>query len=255
MFLLVGPSGVGKTETAVVLSDILYGGDRNMVVINMSEYKESSKVSNLTGSAKGLVGYGEGGVLTEAIRRKPHSVVLLDEMEKAHPGVQDIFYQVFDKGMLRDGEGRDIDFKNTVILMTSNAGTDAIMKLCADPETMPDPTSFAEALRPELLKTFKPAFLGRVNLVPYFPLKDDVLRGIIELKLGKVKRRVMGQLLPIARRCRRASSATPFLASASNSRNCGSLNGSFSAVPWTSTMPPEPVSTKLASASAFESSS
>jgi type VI secretion system protein VasG len=142
------------------------------------------------GSPPGYVGYGEGGVLTEAVRRRPYSVVLLDEMEKAHPGVQDVFYQVFDKGMLRDGEGRDIDFKNTVIIMTSNAGTDAIHKLCADPETMPDAAGLAESLRPDLLKIFKPAFLGRVTLVPYFPLSDDIMRQIIELQLKRIVRRV-----------------------------------------------------------------
>jgi type VI secretion system protein VasG len=190
VFLLVGSSGVGKTETAITLAELLYGGDQNMTVINMSEFKEEHKVSLLMGSPPGYVGYGEGGVLTEAVRRRPYSVVLLDEMEKAHPGVQDIFYQVFDKGMLRDGEGRDIDFKNTVILMTSNAGTDTIMKLCADASTRPDSEGLAEALRPDLLKTFKPAFLGRVTLVPYFPLTDDVMRGIIELQLGRIRRRV-----------------------------------------------------------------
>ena len=190
VFLFVGPSGVGKTETAVTLAELLYGGDQNMTVINMSEFKEEHKVSLLMGSPPGYVGYGEGGVLTEAVRRRPYSVVLLDEMEKAHPGVQDIFYQVFDKGSLRDGEGRDIDFKNTLILMTSNAGTDLIMKLCADPETCPDAAGLAEALHPELLKTFKPAFLGRVTLVPYFPLPDDVMRKIIELQLGRIARRV-----------------------------------------------------------------
>ena len=139
MFLLAGTSGVGKTETAIVLAELLYGGQQNMTVINMSEFKEEHKVSLLMGSPPGYVGYGEGGVLTEAVRRKPYSVVLLDEMEKCHPGVQDIFYQVFDKGTLRDGEGRDIDFKNTVILMTTNAGTDLIKKLCRDPDTAPDP--------------------------------------------------------------------------------------------------------------------
>ncbi len=190
VFLMCGTSGVGKTETAVALAEELYGGVQNMTVINMSEFKEEHKVSLLMGSPPGYVGYGEGGVLTEAVRRRPYSVVLLDEMEKAHPGVQDIFYQVFDKGSLRDGEGRDIDFKNTVVIMTSNAGTDAIMSLCADPDTMPDADGLAEALHPELLKTFKPAFLGRVKLVPYFPLGDDVMRKIIELKLGKVGRRV-----------------------------------------------------------------
>ncbi|MCI0629483.1 MAG: type VI secretion system ATPase TssH [Phycisphaerales bacterium] len=190
VFLMVGTSGVGKTETAIALAELLYGGDQNMTVINMSEFKEEHKVSLLMGSPPGYVGYGEGGVLTEAVRRKPYSVVLLDEMEKAHPGVQDIFYQVFDKGSLRDGEGRDIDFKNTVILMTSNAGTDLITKLCADPETRPDPAAFIEALHPELLKTFKPAFLGRVTVVPFYPLADDVMRKIIELQLGRIRRRV-----------------------------------------------------------------
>ncbi|MGO9109820.1 MAG: AAA family ATPase, partial [Thermoguttaceae bacterium] len=190
VFLLVGPSGVGKTETAIVLSELLYGGDQNMTVINMSEFKEEHKVSLLMGSPPGYVGYGEGGVLTEAVRRRPYSVVLLDEMEKAHPGVQDIFYQVFDKGTLRDGEGRDIDFKNTLILMTSNAGTDLVMKLCADPDTAPDAAGLAEAMHPELLKTFKPAFLGRVTMVPYFPLTDDVLRKIVELQLDRIRRRV-----------------------------------------------------------------
>jgi type VI secretion system protein VasG len=156
----------------------------------MSEFKEEHKVSLLMGSPPGYVGYGEGGVLTEAVRRKPYSVVLLDEMEKAHPGVQDIFYQVFDKGTLRDGEGRDIDFKNTVILMTSNAGTDLIMKLCADPETCPDAAGLAEALHPELLNTFKPAFLGRVTLVPFFPLTDEVMRMIVDLQLRRIAQRV-----------------------------------------------------------------
>ena len=190
VFLLVGPSGVGKTETAITLAELLYGGDQNMTVINMSEFKEEHKVSLLMGSPPGYVGYGEGGVLTEAVRRRPYSVVLLDEMEKAHPGVQDIFYQVFDKGNLRDGEGRDIDFKNTVILMTSNAGTDLIMKLCADPETCPDAAGLAEALHPELLNTFKPAFLGRVTMIPYFPLGDDVMRSIVKLQLGRIGRRI-----------------------------------------------------------------
>lgn len=190
VFLLVGPSGVGKTETAITLAELLYGGEQNMTVINMSEFKEEHKVSLLMGSPPGYVGYGEGGVLTEAVRRRPYSVVLLDEMEKAHPGVQDIFYQVFDKGMLRDGEGRDIDFKNTVVIMTSNAGSDTIMKLCADPDTRPDEAGLAEALRPDLLKTFKPAFLGRTIVVPYFPLSDEVMKGITELQLGRIRRRI-----------------------------------------------------------------
>jgi len=190
VFLLVGPSGVGKTETAITLAELLYGGDQNMTVLNMSEFKEEHKVSLLMGSPPGYVGYGEGGVLTEAVRRRPYSVVLLDEMEKAHPGIQDVFYQVFDKGSMRDGEGRDIDFKNTLIMMTSNAGTDLIMSLCADPETCPDAADLAEALHPELLKTFKPAFLGRVTLVPYFPLSDDVMQQIVALQLGRIARRV-----------------------------------------------------------------
>jgi type VI secretion system protein VasG len=191
VFLMVGTSGVGKTETALTLAELLYGGEQNLTVINMSEFKEEHKVSMLVGSPPGYVGYGEGGVLTEAVRRRPYSVVLFDEMEKAHPGVQDVFYQVFDKGQLRDGEGRDIDFKNTVIIMTSNAGTDAIAKLCADPETMPDAAGLAEALRPDLLKIFKPAFLGRVTLVPYFPLSDDVLRQIVKLQLERIRHRVV----------------------------------------------------------------
>jgi type VI secretion system protein VasG len=190
VFLFVGPSGVGKTETATALADILYGGDRNMVVINMSEYKESSKISNLTGSAKGLVGYGEGGVLTEAVRRKPYSVVLLDEVEKAHTDVQELFYQVFDKGMLQDSHGNDINFKNTIILLTSNVGTDTIMKVCADPDTRPDSKGLAEALRPDLLKSFKPALLGRMTVVPYFPLTDEVIRNITRMQLGRVAARV-----------------------------------------------------------------
>jgi type VI secretion system protein VasG len=190
VFMLVGTSGVGKTETAIALAELLYGGEQNMTTINMSEFKEEHKVSLLMGSPPGYVGYGEGGVLTEAVRRKPYSVVLLDELEKAHPGVQDVFYQVFDKGSMKDGEGRDIDFRNTVILMTTNAGTDTIMALNADPTTMPDAQGLGEALRPELLKHFKPAFLGRTTILPYFPLSDSVLRNIIGLKLNKIVKRV-----------------------------------------------------------------
>ncbi len=190
VFMMAGPSGVGKTETAITLAELLYGGDQNMTVINMSEFKEEHKVSLLMGSPPGYVGYGEGGVLTEAVRRKPYSVVLLDEMEKAHPGVQDVFYQVFDKGMMKDGEGRDIDFKNTVIIITSNLGTDTIVSMCEDPETTPDPEGLAKAIRNDLLGYFKPAFLGRLSVVPYFPLSDEVMRKIIRLKLGKVERRV-----------------------------------------------------------------
>ena len=190
VFLLVGPSGVGKTETALALAELLFGGDQSLTVLNMSEFKEEHKVSLLMGSPPGYVGYGEGGVLTEAVRRKPYSVVLLDEMEKAHPGVQDIFYQVFDKGMMKDGEGRDIDFKNTVILMTSNAGTDTFMKLCADADTRPEPDGLAEAIRADLLKFFKPAFLGRTIVVPYYPISDEIMRKIIELQLGRVRARI-----------------------------------------------------------------
>jgi type VI secretion system protein VasG len=189
VFLMVGTSGVGKTETALTLAELLYGGSQNLTTINMSEFKEEHKVSTLVGSPPGYVGYGEGGVLTEAVRRKPYSVILLDEVEKAHPGVQDVFYQVFDKGMLRDGEGRDIDFKNTVIILTSNAGTDLIHRLCADPATRPDAAALGEALRPELLKNFKPAFLGRCSVIPYFPLADDIIRKITELQLNRIRKR------------------------------------------------------------------
>ena len=190
VFLLAGPSGVGKTETATVLADLLYGGDQNMTVINMSEFKEVHKVSLLMGSPPGYVGYREGGVLTEAVRRRPYSVVLLDEIEKAHPDVHEIFFQVFDKGALRDSEGRDIDFKNTVILVTSNIGSETIMKLCADPETAPDAEALGEMLRDDLLKHFSPAFLGRVTLVPYFPLDDAALQRIIELQLARIGERI-----------------------------------------------------------------
>ena len=190
VFMMVGTSGTGKTETALALADLLYGGEQNLTVINMTEFKEEHKVSLLMGSPPGYVGYGEGGVLTEAVRRRPYSVVLLDEIEKAHPGVQDVFYQVFDKGTMKDGEGRDIDFKNTVIIMTSNAGTDLITQLFADPDTAPDRPAWPRRCMPELLKYFKPAFLGRVTLVPYFPLADAVIRGIVELQLGRIRPRV-----------------------------------------------------------------
>jgi type VI secretion system protein VasG len=190
VFLLVGPSGVGKTETALSLADTLYGGERNMVTINMSEYQEAHTVSGLKGSPPGYVGYGEGGILTEAVRRKPYCVVLLDEMEKAHTDVMELFYQVFDKGVLEDAEGREIDFKNTVILMTSNVGSDLIMKLCADPETRPEPEALIEALRPDLLKAFKPAFLGRLIVVPYHPIADEAMRQIIQLQLGRIGARL-----------------------------------------------------------------
>jgi type VI secretion system protein VasG len=190
VFLLVGPSGVGKTETALALSDTLYGGERNLVVINMSEYQEAHTVSSLKGSPPGYVGYGEGGVLTEAVRRRPYCVVLLDEVEKAHPDVMELFYQVFDKGSLEDGEGREIDFKNTVILLTSNVGSDRVMRLCADPGTMPGPGDLAEALRGDLLRTFPAALLGRMNLVPYYPIGDEVMKQIITLQLGRIALRM-----------------------------------------------------------------
>jgi type VI secretion system protein VasG len=157
----------------------------------MSEFKEEHKVSLLMGSPPGYVGYGEGGILTEAVRRRPYSVILLDEMEKAHPGVQDVFFQVFDKGMMKDGEGRDIDFKNSVLIMTSNAGSELIEKLFADPETAPDAPALGEALRPELAKFFKPAFLGRVMLVPYLPLSDAVIGQIVTLQLDRIRHRVL----------------------------------------------------------------
>lgn len=190
VFLLVGPSGVGKTETAVSLAETLYGGERNLISINMSEYQEAHTVSSLKGSPPGYVGYGEGGVLTEAVRRKPYSVVLLDEVEKAHPDVMELFFQVFDKGVLEDGEGREIDFKNTVILLTSNVATDTIMKLCADPDTMPDPAALSTAIRPELEKAFPMALLGRLVISAYFPIAPDVLRRIIRLKLDKITKRI-----------------------------------------------------------------
>ncbi len=186
VFLLVGPSGVGKTETAMALADLLYGGDRSMVVVNMSEYKEEAKISRLTGTSKGYVGYGEGGVLTNAVKARPYSIVLLDEVEKANPSVQEIFYQVFDKGILQNDDGEEVNFKNTIILLTSNVGTDTIMKYCADPDTVPTPEQLGELLRPDLLKSFKPALLGRMVVVPYFPLGDQVLRRIIELQLKKI---------------------------------------------------------------------
>ncbi|HUX27210.1 MAG TPA: type VI secretion system ATPase TssH [Terracidiphilus sp.] len=190
VFMLVGPSGVGKTETALALADLLYGGERNLITINMSEFQEAHTVSTLKGSPPGYVGYGEGGVLTEAVRRRPYSVVLLDEVEKAHNDVLELFYQVFDKGNLEDGEGRSIDFKNCIIILTSNAGTDTLMKLTADPETMPASEGLVLAMKPELNKIFKPAFLGRMVIIPYFPVRDEALKKIILLKIGKIQRRL-----------------------------------------------------------------
>ncbi len=191
VFFMVGPSGVGKTETALALSDLLYGGEQNITVINMSEFKEEHKVSMLLGSPPGYVGYGEGGVLTEAVRRKPYSVVLLDEMEKAHPGVQDIFYNLFDKGTIRDGEGRDIDFRNTVIIMTSNAGEEHIRAMCASSEELPEPDILLDNFRPQLLKYFKPAFLGRSTVIPYYPLGDEDLMKICKINMSRINKRVM----------------------------------------------------------------
>jgi type VI secretion system protein VasG len=193
VFLMVGTSGVGKTETALALASLMYGGEDNLTVINMSEFKEEHKVSLLLGSPPGYVGYGEGGILTEAVRKKPYGALLLDEIDKAHPGVQDIFYQVFDKGTLKDGEGRDIDFKNTTIVMTANTGTKTLTALAADPETMPEGKALIELLQPELLEQFKPAFLGRLTIVPYLPLTPEVLRGIVAIQLQKVRKRLHRQ--------------------------------------------------------------
>ena len=192
VFLFAGPSGVGKTETALALADILYGGERKLVTINMSEYQEAHSVSGLKGSPPGYVGYGEGGVLTEAVRRNPYSVVLLDEVEKAHPDVLELFFQVFDKGVLDDAEGREIDFRNTLIILTSNVGSSQIMQACLNKpaDEVPAADDLADSLRPVLFKSFKPAFLGRMKVVPYYPISDDVLVGIIELKLGRIRDRI-----------------------------------------------------------------
>ncbi len=190
VFLFVGPSGVGKTEMALALADLLYGGERNMVTINMSEFQEAHTVSTLKGSPPGYVGYGEGGVLTEAVRRRPYSVVLLDEIEKAHPDVLELFFQVFDKGRMEDAEGREIDFKNTIIILTTNAGTDSIMRLCEDPETLPTWEGLVKALKPELDSLFKPAFLGRTVIIPFFPLRDEPLKKIVRLKLNRIRKRM-----------------------------------------------------------------
>lgn len=190
VFMLAGTSGVGKTETALALAEVLYGGEQNVITINMSEYQEAHTVSSLKGAPPGYVGYGEGGVLTEAVRRKPYSVVLLDEVEKAHPDVHEIFFQVFDKGVMEDGEGRTIDFKNTLILLTSNAGTELIMDLCSDPELLPEPEGMAKALREPLLQVFPPALLGRLVAIPYYPLSPDMIGKITVLQLNRIKKRV-----------------------------------------------------------------
>ncbi|MEN8261077.1 MAG: type VI secretion system ATPase TssH, partial [Pseudomonadota bacterium] len=190
VFMLAGTSGVGKTETALALAETLYGGEQNVITINMSEFQEAHTVSTLKGAPPGYVGYGEGGVLTEAVRRRPYSVVLLDEVEKAHPDVHEIFFQVFDKGWMEDGEGRVIDFKNTLILLTTNAGTDLIMNMCKDPDLMPDAEGLAKALRTPLLQVFPPALLGRLVVIPYFPLSDDMISAIARLQLGRIKKRI-----------------------------------------------------------------
>lgn len=190
VFMLCGPSGVGKTETGLALAESLYGGEQNVITINMSEYQEAHTVSTLKGAPPGYVGYGEGGVLTEAVRRKPYSVILLDEVEKAHPDVHEIFFQIFDKGWMEDAEGRYIDFKNTLILLTSNVGTDLIMNMCKDPDLMPEPEGITQAMREPLLKVFPAALLGRLVVIPYYPLSDEVMRLIIKLQLGRIKKRI-----------------------------------------------------------------
>jgi type VI secretion system protein VasG len=191
VFMLAGPSGVGKTETALALAEALYGGEQNVLTINMSEFQEAHTVSTLKGAPPGYVGYGEGGVLTEAVRRKPYSVILLDEVEKAHADVHEIFFQVFDKGWMEDGEGRFIDFKNTLILLTTNVGTDLIMSMCQDPELLPKSDGLASALRKPLLDVFPAALLGRIVTIPYYPLSVSVMGDIVRLQLGRIKERIL----------------------------------------------------------------
>jgi type VI secretion system protein VasG len=197
VFLFVGPSGIGKTETALALADVLYGGEKKLITINMSEYQEAHSVSGLKGSPPGYVGYGEGGVLTEAVRRNPYSVVLLDEVEKAHPDVLELFFQVFDKGMMDDAEGREIDFKNTIIILTSNVASSTMMQACLNLQQedgtvlpLPTPEELDQKIRPQLVKAFKPAFLGRLKVIPFYPISDDVLVEIIKLKLTKIQKRI-----------------------------------------------------------------
>ncbi|WP_137134531.1 type VI secretion system ATPase TssH [Rhizobium sp. FKY42] len=190
VFLLVGMSGTGKTETALSVADMLYGGSQHLTTINMSEFKEEHKISMLLGSPPGYVGYGEGGVLTEAVRRRPYGTLLLDEIDKAHPGVQEIFYQVFDKGILRDGEGRDIDFRNTTIFMTANTGAELLASLAHDPDTMPQGEALESLLLPELQKHFKPAFLGRTTILPFMPLGQESLLGIVDIHLARIAKRI-----------------------------------------------------------------
>jgi len=190
VFMLCGTSGVGKTETALALAESLYGGEQNLITINMSEFQEAHTVSTLKGAPPGYVGYGEGGVLTEAVRRRPYSVVLLDEVEKAHPDVHELFFQVFDKGWMEDGEGRGIDFKNTIILLTSNVGSELIAHVCRDPQRIPEPEAIAKALREPLLQVFPAALLGRLVVVPYYPLSDEMMGNIVRLQLGRIGKRV-----------------------------------------------------------------
>lgn len=190
VFMLCGTSGVGKTETALALAEALYGGEQNVITINMSEYQEAHTVSTLKGAPPGYVGYGEGGVLTEAVRRKPYSVVLLDEVEKAHPDVHEMFFQVFDKGYMEDGEGRFIDFKNTIILLTSNAGSELIMARCEEGTVQPDPEKLEAELREPLLDIFPAALLGRLVVIPYYPLSQEMLKKIVRLQLNRIKKRV-----------------------------------------------------------------
>lgn len=193
VFLLCGPSGVGKTETALALAETLYGGEQNVITINMSEFQEAHTVSTLKGAPPGYVGYGEGGVLTEAVRRKPYSVVLLDEVEKAHPDVHEIFFQVFDKGWMEDGEGRYVDFKNTIIILTSNVGSDLMLSMCQDPELLPEPDALSQALREPLLKVFPAALLGRLVTIPYYPLSEAMLSEIVRLQLRRIRERIQAQ--------------------------------------------------------------
>ena len=190
VFMLCGPSGVGKTETALALAEALYGGEQNMITINMSEFQEAHTVSALKGAPPGYVGYGEGGRLTEAVRRKPYSVVLLDEVEKAHPDVHELFFQVFDKGQMEDGTGRRIDFKNTLIILTSNVGTEVIMRMAEEGKTRPDPETLSASMKPYLQQVFPPALLGRIVTIPYFPLSGEMLAGIVRLQLGRIGRRI-----------------------------------------------------------------
>ena len=190
VFMLAGSSGVGKTETALALAEILYGGEQNLISINMSEYQEAHTVSTLKGAPPGYVGYGKGGVLTEAVRRRPYSVILLDEVEKAHTDVHEIFFQVFDKGMMDDSEGRRINFENTLILLTTNAGTDEIMRATHDGKERMDAEELNKTIRPALLDVFPPALLGRLVTIPYYPLSEEMIHTIAELKIDKVRRRL-----------------------------------------------------------------